>query len=69
MNIIEKKMIIPELINSNLTTNKLLNLFNKMIDDKDFRNNQIKNVNNILPKIESSYSPYEISSKRILELI
>ena len=42
---------------------------NKMIDDKDFRNNQIKNVNNILPKIESSYSPYEISSKRILELI
>ena len=62
-------MIIPELINSNLTTNTLLNLFNKMIDDKDFRNNQIKNINNILPKIESSYSPYEISSKRILELI
>ncbi len=69
LNIIEKKMIIPELTNSNLTTKTLLNLFNKMIDDKDFRNNQIKNVNNILPKIESSYSPYEISSKRILELI
>ena len=38
------------------------------VPDKD-QKYQIKNVNNILPKIESSYSPYEISSKRILELI
>ena len=40
-----------------------------MINDKDLRNNQIKNINKILPKIESINSPYEISSKRILELI
>tara|TARA_B100000575_G_scaffold145607_1_gene116214 strand:- start:407 stop:1513 length:1107 start_codon:yes stop_codon:yes gene_type:complete len=69
LNIIEKKMIIPELINSNLTSYKLLNLFKKMINDKDFRNDQIQDINRILPKIESNNSPYEISSKRILELI
>ena len=69
LNIISKKIIIPEIVNSNLTSKNLLNLFEQLLDDDEFRNNQIKNVNYILPNIESNESPYDISAKRILSLV
>ena len=69
LNIISNENIIPEIVNSNLTKNNLINSFEKLLDDKQFRDNQIINVNKHLSKIESSTSPYEISAKRINSLI
>ncbi len=69
LNIISDKIIIPELVNSNLTEKKLLNLFEKLLINKTYREEQINNVNNKLHLIESKYSPYEISAKRISNLL
>ena len=56
-------------MNSNLTEKKLLNLFEKLLINKTYREEQINNVNNKLHLIESKYSPYEISAKRISNLL
>ncbi len=69
LNIISKKMIIPEVVNSQLTNKKLLSTFQKLFTNEDFRKKQIDNVNFYLPMIESNKSPYVISAKRIESLI
>ena len=69
LNIVSTEIIIPEIINSKLTKSSIINSFKKLLDDKQFRDNQITNVNEHLSKIESDISPYEISAKRIDTLI
>ena len=62
-------MIIPELVNSKLNKKSLLELFLKLLNEKDFRKEQISNINSYLHLIESDNSPYEISVKRISNLL
>ena len=69
LNIVTSEIIIPEIVNSNLTKNNIINSFKKLLDDKQFRSNQIININKNLCKIESDISPYEISANRINSLI
>jgi len=69
LNIISKKIIIPELVNSKLTNKNLINEFTKLVNDENYRKNQINNINVFMPHIITEISPYEISSKRILSLI
>ena len=69
LNIISNKIIIPELVNSNLSKKNILKSFEKLLNDKNFRNKQIKEVNTYLPNIESKKSPYEVSANRIMKLI
>ena len=67
INIIENKMIIPEITNSNLNHNNFLNEFSKLIHDDKANKKQIFNINNSLPKIESNISPYKIASDSLLK--
>ncbi len=69
LNIVSKKIIIPEIVNSNLSKKNILLSFEKLINDKNFQEDQIKNVNYYLPRIEKDKCPFEISAKRIVELI
>ncbi len=69
LNIISKKMIIPEIVNSNLNNKKLINTFEDLINNEKLRNEQIDNINNTISKVQSEYSPYDVSVKRILSLI
>ena len=69
LNIVSTEIIIPEIVNSKLTRNSIINSFKKLLDDKQFRDNQIININKHLCKIESDISPYELSAKRINSLI
>jgi len=69
LNIVSKKMIIPEIVNSNLSKRNLLTKFDKLFNDEEYRKLQIENINYYLPNIVSKKSPYEISVERILTLL
>ena len=69
LNIVSNKMIIPELVNSNLNDRKLILQFKKLIEDSSFRQAQIDNINKYIPQIENKLSPFDISAKRISDLI
>ena len=69
LNIISNKEIIPELVNSNLTKSNLLNSFEKLLNDKSFRSDQIRDINNHITEIVSNESPFEISARRLKELL
>tara|TARA_Y100000768_G_scaffold177621_1_gene132905 strand:- start:167 stop:1141 length:975 start_codon:yes stop_codon:yes gene_type:complete len=69
LNIISNKIIIPEVVNSKLTKKSLISSFTKLLNSKNYRDQQIKDVNFYLPNIESNKSPYDISVNRILEII
>ena len=69
INIISNKMIIPEVINSNLNKKKLLNTFLSLLNSTTDQEKQIKNINVYLKEIEKEYSPYKLSVDRINELI
>ncbi len=69
LNIVSNKMIIPEIVNSNLNEENLIYTFEKLLNNYDYRNNQITSINHYMDKFESSESPYEISAKRIMSLI
>ncbi len=69
INIISNKMIIPEVINSNLNKKKLLNTFLSLLNSTTDQERQIKNINVYLKEIEKEYSPYKLSVDRINELI
>ncbi len=69
LNIISKKIIIPEVINSDLTTKNLIIEFKKLVDDSSYRNKQIDEVNKCLKYFESDSSPFDLSVKRILSII
>ena len=62
-------MIIQEVINQQLTKKNLLLSFNKLLNDKNFRDNQIINIKKSLFEIESPSNPYDICEKRIHEII
>ncbi len=69
LNIISEKVIIPEIVNSNLTKKKLINEFDKLLNNEDLRNKQLDDINAFIPKIQMGESPYDISVKRILSII
>ena len=69
LNIVSDKIIIPEIINSKLNKINLIKSFEILISDERFRDEQINNINNYLPKIQTEESPFDISVSRIMQLI
>ena len=69
LNILNKKMIITEVVNNQLNKKNLILAFNKLITDQFYRNNQIQQVKKSIVEIESFSNPYDICEERIRELI
>ncbi len=69
INIISNQMIIPEVVNSNLNENKLLNIFINLFNDRKKQETQINSINIYLKEIVNDYSPYDESVSRINKLI
>ena len=69
LNIIENKMIIPEITNSNLKTNIFIKQFNILLVDEESNNKQIQKVNKTISKIESLKPPFEIAVERIKKFL
>ncbi len=69
LNILNKKMIITEVVNNKLNKKNLIIAFNKLINDQFYRNNQIQQVKKSIVEIESFSNPYDICEERIRELI
>ena len=69
LNILNNKMIIKEIVNKDLTKKNLLNAFEILLNDKKFRDIQIKEVNKSLSQIESFENPYNVCEKRIIDII
>ena len=66
INIIEDKMIIPEITNSNLNKKIFIEEFEKLIFDENFCFNQINNVNRSLKKITVDVPPYSFAANLIV---
>ena len=62
-------MIIKEVVNKNLHKKSLLEAFDILLNDQNFRDKQILEVQKYLPEIQSKTDPYEICEKRITEII
>ncbi len=69
INILENKIIIPEITNSNLKKNFFINEFNKLLIDEKSNTKQIEEVSNVIRKIELSKPPYEIAVERIRKFL
>ncbi len=69
INIISNQMIIPEIVNSNLTKGKLLNSFVNLFNNKNNQENQINLIKIYIKEIVKEFSPYEVSINRINKLI
>ncbi len=69
INIISNRMIIPEVVNSNLNEKKLLNIFLNLFNDRKKQENQINLINMYLKEIVNDFSPYDVSVNRINKLI
>ena len=69
INIISNKMIIPEVVNSNLNKKNLLSSFLNLLNSDENQINQINSVNIHLKEIVKEFSPYKVSVDRIKELI
>ena len=69
LNILSNKMIIKEVINRNLNKKKLLEAFDVLLNDQNFRDKQILEIRKYLPEIQSKINPYDICEKRITEII
>ena len=69
LNILNNKMIIKEVVNKQLTKKNLLIAFDILLNDKEFRDIQIYNVQKSLSEIESFDNPYDICEKRINQII
>ncbi len=69
INIISNKMIIPEVVNSNLNEKKLLNIFLNLFNDRKKQETQINSINMHLKEIVNDFSPYDVSVNRINKLI
>ncbi len=68
INIISNQMIIPEVVNSNLSKKKLLNNFLNLYKSKINQENQINLINVHLKEIVNEFSPYDVSANRINKL-
>ena len=62
-------MIIPEVVNSNLNKRKLLDCFLNLLNNRKNQERQIYLINTYLKEIVKEFSPYEVSVKRISNLI
>jgi hypothetical protein len=62
-------MIIKEVVNRNLNKKNLLEAFDYYLNDQNFRDKQILEVQRYLPEIQDKNNPYEICEKRITEII
>jgi len=69
INIISNRMIIPEVVNSNLNEKKLLNIFLNLFNDRKKQETQINSINMHLKEIVNDFSPYDVSVNRINKLI
>ena len=69
INIISNKMIIPEVVNSNLNKENLLKCFLKLFNSRKNQESQITSVNIHLKEIVSDFSPFEVSVNRINKII
>ena len=65
INILENKMIIPELTNSKLKKIIFIKKFNDLIMNEKLNTIQINEVNKVISKIEMSKPPFEIACERI----
>ena len=69
LNILSKKMIIKEVVNKNLNKKNLLEAFDILLNDQNFRDKQILEIQKYLPEIQSKTNPYDVCEKRITEII
>ncbi|MDA1181711.1 MAG: hypothetical protein O3C64_05045, partial [Proteobacteria bacterium] len=69
LNILSNKMIIKEVVNRNLNKKNLLEAFDILLNDQNFRDNQILKIQKFLPEIQSKTNPYDVCEKRITEII
>ena len=65
INIIQKKMIIPELLNSKLNKKMFLKKFDELIFNDKSNIEQLKSINKVLKKISLSKSPYSLAVQSI----
>ena len=66
LNILENKLIIPEITNSNLNKITFEKGFKKLINDNKSNEEQINKINMILNRIETKNPPFYAAAKRIL---
>ena len=69
LNILSNKMIIKEVVNRNLNKKNLLEAFDILLNDKNFRDKQILEILKYLPEIQNKTNPYDVCEKRIIEII
>jgi lipid-A-disaccharide synthase len=69
LNILSNKMIIKEVVNRNLNKKNLLEAFDILLNDRNFRDKQIIEIQKYLPEIQSKTNPYDLCEKRINEII
>ena len=69
LNILSNQMLITEVVNRNLNKKNLLEAFDILLNDQNFRDKQILAIKKYLPEIQSKTNPYDICEKRIIEII
>ena len=69
LNIFANRMIIPELMNFNLTKKKFTSEFVLLINNKKRNNEQLFKIQEHIKYFENNQSPYDLCVKRIMELI
>jgi lipid-A-disaccharide synthase len=69
LNILSNEMIIKEVVNRNLNKKNLLEAFDILLNDQNFRDKQISEIRKYLPEIQSATNPYDVCEKRITEII
>ncbi len=69
INIIENRMIVPEITNSNLNKKKFIEEFIRLISDKELASNQIKSINKTLKKISVNEPPYSLAANLIFSYL
>ena len=62
-------MVIKEVVNRNLNKKNLLEAFETLLNDNNFRDTQISNIQKSLSEIQSLTNPYDICEKRIIKII
>ena len=65
INIIANKMVIPELINSNLTDKQFIKYFVKLITDFESNEKQIIAIKSFLHQIETKQPPFTIAAQKM----
>ena len=69
LNILSNKMIIKEVVNRNLNKKNIEDAFDNLLNNQNFRDQQISEVRKYLPEIQSKTNPYDICEKRIIQII